>query len=106
VPASLERDFCNGQASVAEKRCGSLYKTGEKVPVRRNAEGLFEFPREVRYRNGAHLGQALDWPIFMGCAIHSILRSQQSPQKFWALIHLVPNEDVEKLYRIPTLPGC
>ena len=87
APARLEGDLRDGQVGVAEQRRGPLDSPREQVPVRRDAEGLLEGPREVGLGDAAHARQPPDGPLLVRGGVHAVLRAQQAPQQLGVLAH-------------------
>jgi hypothetical protein len=73
VPACLQRDLQDRQLRIAKQRLRPLESTGKQVAMGRQAEGLFEASREVRFGNVTHTRETLDRPGLGRGGIHSVL---------------------------------
>ena len=57
----------------------------EQVPVRRDAEGLLERPREVSRRDAADARQPPYGPVLVRGGVHPVFRAQQAAQQLGVL---------------------
>jgi hypothetical protein len=77
-PPGPERDLSDGEVGVAEQGRGPLDPPRKEVPVRRQAEGLLERPREMGLGDAAHAGEAADGPGLTRGGVHPVLRPEQA----------------------------
>jgi hypothetical protein len=81
----MESDLGNREVGVAEQRGRPLDAPGQEIAMRRDAEGLPERSRKVRFRHAAHSREAPHRPLLVRCRIHPVFRAQQTAQELGVL---------------------